>query len=395
MDHHRFYPRARRALRLGLVVGAATAALAGTVALAAQGKQGLTQVWSRMADIGGELGSVESAEFSPDSRFIVTGTKFDSTVVMWRTSDGTEVWRQDLPQEIERVGWTRDGAHVASVSEEGLLRLFRASDGELVRSYQHESSIDALAASPDGRFFATGQETQGRGGPPGAILTLLTVPELTVVRKITLGDTINNVDFSSDGRLLASADMTGAVSLFSTTDWLPVRTLRIPPRPQGLEGDWGLVATRFSPDGQYIAAGGFSGDVYVWRVADGELMRRFNQTGRKIESIDWTKDSRFLVTAGHETAIRFFPLADILNKEVQVDSIRTSLYVPVSDTMEYLRFNNTGALLATAHQDGTVQLWTYFTDDPGLMHRLHLELGRKERAEREAAARSATPEPTR
>ena len=74
------------------------------------GKQlALNPVWSRIADIYGEAGSIESAEFSRNSRYIVTGSKFDNTVIMWRTSDGFEVWRQTLPQEIERVAWSPDG----------------------------------------------------------------------------------------------------------------------------------------------------------------------------------------------------------------------------------------------------------------------------------------------
>ncbi|MEM7768359.1 MAG: WD40 repeat domain-containing protein [Pseudomonadota bacterium] len=68
----------------------------------AGGEAGLNQVWSRMADINGEPGSVESAEFSPDSRYIVTGTKFDNTVRVFRTSDGHHLWEREVPQEIER-----------------------------------------------------------------------------------------------------------------------------------------------------------------------------------------------------------------------------------------------------------------------------------------------------
>jgi hypothetical protein len=33
----------------------------------------LNRVWARLADLNGELGSVESAQFSPDGRFIVSG----------------------------------------------------------------------------------------------------------------------------------------------------------------------------------------------------------------------------------------------------------------------------------------------------------------------------------
>ncbi|MEM7659406.1 MAG: hypothetical protein AAF399_25025 [Bacteroidota bacterium] len=81
----------------------------------------LEPVWARVADAMGELGSVESVEFSPDGKYLVSGTKFDNSVIMWRTSDGTELWRKYAAQEVERVGWSADGQYVAAGSEDYLV----------------------------------------------------------------------------------------------------------------------------------------------------------------------------------------------------------------------------------------------------------------------------------
>lgn len=75
----------------------------------------LEPVWSRVGDALGEIGSVESAEFSPDGKYIVSGTKYDNSVIMWRTSDGTELWRQNTKQEVERVAWSADGKYLGSI----------------------------------------------------------------------------------------------------------------------------------------------------------------------------------------------------------------------------------------------------------------------------------------
>ena len=53
--------------------------------------------------------------------------------------------------------------------------------------------------------------------------------------------------------------------------------------------------------------------------------------------------------------------------------------VPLTDQLEYMHFNQNGSMLTTAHQDGTVQLWTYMSDNPGINQRSHRALSRQQR----------------
>ena len=118
----------------------------------------LNPVWTRMADLFGEYGSVESAEFSPDSQFIATGSKYDNTVRVFRTVDGHLIWTVQLPAEIERVAWTGDGRQVTSVSEDRVFRVFNAEDGSTLHEKLHTAPMDSLALSNNGRLMAVGQE---------------------------------------------------------------------------------------------------------------------------------------------------------------------------------------------------------------------------------------------
>ncbi|NJK83645.1 MAG: PQQ-binding-like beta-propeller repeat protein [Saprospiraceae bacterium] len=115
----------------------------------------LEPVWGRLADINGEAGSVESVEFSPDSRYIVSGSKYDHSVIMWRTADGAEVWRQYAKQEVERVGWSADGQYVAAASEDFLVTVYDAKNGTPIWSIQHNQGIDGLIWSNEGNLLVT------------------------------------------------------------------------------------------------------------------------------------------------------------------------------------------------------------------------------------------------
>jgi WD40 repeat protein len=214
---------------------------------------------------------------------VVSGTKFDYSVTLWRTSDGAEIWRIHLPQEVEKVAWTRDGTHVASVSEDFVLRLILASDGRIVKEVPHEQGIDSIRVSYDGKWLATGEEhTASASGARSGWIRIFSLPDLRLIKKLDHGATVNELDFTTDDRYLVSAGDNGIARLWRTADWSLVRDLK-----RASSGEHaGFVCARFSPDDRYVAVSGFGGDVYVWRIADGERIRRFNRTARKNETLE-------------------------------------------------------------------------------------------------------------
>ena len=118
----------------------------------------LEPVWSRVADALGEPGSVESVEFFPDGKYLVSGTKYDNAVVMWRTSDGAELWRQYTEREVERVGWSADGKYVAGGSEDYLVTVYDSKSGEIIKKIKQKRAIDGLTWSHKGNLLVVGEE---------------------------------------------------------------------------------------------------------------------------------------------------------------------------------------------------------------------------------------------
>lgn len=331
----------------------------GSAPALAAGDLALNHIWSRLADIHGEPGSVESAEFSPDSRYIVTGTKFDFTVRLWRTVDGTQVWERTLPDEIERVAFTRDGRHVASVSEDFMLRVMRVADGETIFEFKHDNGIDGLAVSQDGRFLVTGQEHVDGIGPARVFDT----NSWRIIQTLEHSGTVNEIDFSQDGRYMATVGDKSS-RIWRIDDWTLVHEMRLD--PERVFGDLHhiYINCKFSPDSKLLGVGGTHGFVYLLDVESGKLLRRFNKSGQKTETVAFTSDSRYLLVAGHGATIDFYQVEKLLDTKIENDAIPYAYRAPVTDALEYMDFNATGTLLTTAHQDGTVQLWTYMSDDP-------------------------------
>ncbi len=341
------------------------------ITLSAGGILAINQVWSRLADLNGELGSIESSEFSPDSKYIVTGSKFDNMVRLYRTTDGYQVWEYELTQEIERAAWTRDGRYVCSVSEDGYLNVFDVETAEIVFSYEHANGVDGLSASHDGRYMVTGRERIDNIG----IARVFSTEDWSIVKELEHPGTVNELDFSPDDQYLAAVgDFTTRV--YKVEDWSLHFEYQID-RDRYFEGmRHTFINCKFSPDGKILAVGGQQGYVYFFDSETGELIRRLNKLGQKTETVEWTKDGRYFLQAGHSTTIDFFKVEHILDEEIGNDSVPYALRQTVSDAMEYMDFNSTGTLLTTAHQDGTVQLWTYMSDDPLVNERRHREVRR-------------------
>ncbi|MEM1042224.1 MAG: PQQ-binding-like beta-propeller repeat protein [Bacteroidota bacterium] len=370
-----------RILALALLTAAPVLAQPQAVARYDDKRLALNPVWTRLADVHGEAGSVESVEFSYDGTRLVSGTKFDYTVIVWRTSDGAELWRRTLPAEIERVAWNPDGSTVASVSEDRVLRVFDAETGETMREATLTAGIDGLAWSHDGRFLAAGEEySRTADGERQGLVRVYAMPALEQVKLFDLGHTANEVDFSEDDRYLAATGNDGLLKVWEVeTEQLVL----------DIDEDISLsddnpyhhsITVQFSPDGQYLATGDTEGLLHLYAFPSGELVRRFDRSGHKIESVQWTPDGQYLVTVGNDPYLRMFRLDDILGP----DRVYTALQVHIGDQAEYVDVSRNGALVATANQDGAIRLFVLMGEDPGLNERRH----RAVRAEQDAADRA-------
>ncbi len=326
----------------------------------------LEPVWTRIADVQGEAGSVESVEFSPDGRYLISGAKYDNSVVMWRASDGMEIWRKYTTAEIERVGWSADGQYVASASEDFLVTIFSAKDGSTVRTIEHAQGIDGLVWSNKGLLLATGEEAANQDSTrTGGRIRITDMATDKSVRLLDFGSTVNRLVFSdNDEYLLAIGHR--AIRVYRTADWSLAQTLKN-------ERETIFTSGVFSPDAQYVFAvgqeGAARGNCYLWEWKSGKLVKMYNQLAKKIEAVAWHPNGRYIVYAGHDPNIYVYRLADIV--KYGNDAIPVAHKCWAGDHAEYLDFNKDGSFLSSAHQNGLIKLWVWMGEDADINARRH------------------------
>jgi WD40 repeat protein/beta-lactamase regulating signal transducer with metallopeptidase domain len=236
---------------------------------------------------------------APDGKLLAAAAAGNTgfpEITLFDVRTGSEVMvlsrRDRRGGDITRVAFSPDGSRLISGDISGNVTLWNWTDGRILF---HE-------------------RLHGGGG----------VVKNVIVDLAAYQGTVNDVAFSLDGGMFATAGLDGAVRLRRVenpkdivrdfkTPWSPTGRPNLimvgggpSPGPQpGLESA-GCVA--FTPDGTRLVVG--SGNtISVWRITDGQLLRRIervhgNREGASdlsVASLAVTPDGRKLISAGHST----------------------------------------------------------------------------------------------
>jgi WD40 repeat protein len=213
---------------------------------------------------------------TPDGKKLASGG-FDRLVHVWDISGGVAAAK--LEQKIENhadcvfgVAFVPDGKRLLTCSRDKTAKVWDLEKKESLLTFpDHQAPVRGVVSSADGKFgYSVGEDKQLRGwnalgegkqvravGGHGAeIVTVIRNPKQPLLATCSADNTVR----------IWNADNFGALkTLTGHTDW--------------------VYAVAFSPDGNLIASGAYNGEVKIWKVADGMLVKGFNATpGLKVEA---------------------------------------------------------------------------------------------------------------
>jgi WD40 repeat protein len=145
--------------------------------------------------------------------------------------------------------------------------------------------------------------------------------------------------FSRDGRLLATSDASGAITIRDTHSWNVVERLR----HQG-----GATSVAFDRAGTHLYSGGYDGTIRNWDLTRHSLAGTLRGSRGTVWTIDVSPDGAKLASAGEDKIIRVWNL-DQSRVPAQLGGHTRTVWE--------VRFSPDGTRLASGSFDATARLW--------------------------------------
>ncbi|KAG1821952.1 WD40-repeat-containing domain protein [Suillus subaureus] len=239
---------------------------------------------------------------------------------------------------VSAVAFFKDGRRVVTASKDKTLRIWNVEKIELVGGpfEGHSDYVDSVAVSPDDRQIAS-------GGGDGVII-IWDVDSKQKVLVVRHEDRVKSLCFSPDGKRLASGSLDGTVIIWDAKTGTVLSTL-----VQGPGHPSSVFCVAFSPDGLKLASG-TRRYIRVWSTDNADLLFDIDAHDDWVQNVVWSPDGQQLVSASHDTTIKFWDSSN----GTQIGQPCTSH----NSSIASLAISSDGFFIAIASHNNTVQMWS-------------------------------------
>ena len=248
-------------------------------------------VWREVATLIVHEGVVWSVSFSPDGKFLASGS-WDNTVKVWEVGNWREVVTLRHGDFVWSVTFSPDGKFLASGSSDNTAKVWEIrSWREVATLSEHKGGVLSVSFSPDGKFLASGSWDY-----------TVKVWEVGSWQEVTTlsghkGD-VNSVSFSPDRKFLASGSHDNTVKVWEIGSWREVVTLRG-------HGD-SVNSVSFSPDGEFLASGSRDTTVKIWQVGRWKEVATLSGHRDDVWSVSFSPDGKSLASGSADETVKLW-----------------------------------------------------------------------------------------
>jgi WD40 repeat protein len=197
--------------------------------------------------------------------------------------------------------------------------------------------VNALRFSPDGGTLATGSGEPSRSGD----ICLWNVQTGKVVKawKERHSDAVLSLDFSADGKLIASG---GADKMARVTEIESGKVARV------FEGHTHhVMGVAFRADGRVLASAGADGVVLVWDMLSGERKKKIEGWTKEVTSIQFIGATNQILTSAGDNQVRL-----VTDEGAEIRAISK-----LPDFMQAAASAESASLIIGGGEDSLLRVW--------------------------------------
>jgi hypothetical protein len=316
--------------------------------------------WRELRTLKGHRAGVWCVAFSPDGKLLATGTPGylgpPGEFKVWDLASGREALSVQTGRSVRWVSFAPDSKSFATAepSGQGAALVREVATGNVIHTLVgHQSSIDTLAYSADGKWLATtgldktviiwdaqtGQELKTLTGHQGPAYP---------------------VTFSPVGQRVLSGDGTGVAILWDAESGKELQVLRGHSKA--------VQAVAFAKDNKTLATGSWDKTIKLWNADTGKEIATLKGHSNAVLNMMFSPDSRILASSGGQWGDRTKGEEVTTSTEVILWDVATGKAIATlgghTDRIFGVAFSPDGDLLATTSFDKSVKIWKSFRPRP-------------------------------
>jgi WD40 repeat protein/tRNA A-37 threonylcarbamoyl transferase component Bud32 len=321
--------------------------------------------------------------YSPDGKYIATGGRKE--IKIWNAITGAEIMTiRGHAGPIVSIAFSPESERLSSCGFDGTIKVWDVATGENTRTlYGHQGPVSYVAFTPNGDQLVS-------GGCDGTIKVWDTTIDRETMKLIGRHHFVTSVAFSPDGNHILTGSFHGTAKVWSVRTLSEKMTL---PLQEAVSSD--AIRFEYSPDGKRIASISDGGTVKLWDAATGRMLmvlcrdqRRLDFRAQQRRALAFSPDGNYLAAGGkvwnaengtevtalhaaeeHAVCLRFSPdgkrIASVdLNGMLKIWDAGTAkelLAVRVDEEVirqiSPISFSPDGNQIVSAGSDGTVRIW--------------------------------------
>ncbi|MBL8732386.1 MAG: protein kinase [Planctomycetes bacterium] len=332
----------------------------GQLAATASGEHGSVRLWrvadgqtfATCAEHVAEGHTLRALAFSPDSLLCAIASD-DGVVRLYRTSDGAGLGRIEQAREVTTLAFDASGERLLTGSTDLTARLWRLSrrdDGalqqkEVATFVGHNGPVRCVTFDPSGQLVLTA------GGEQDGCLRLFDVRGGRPIQAYEVGPAIGLARFAPDGHSVVAVAARGRVVVWDFEGTRGVVTMRQPGAVPGV---------RFDPSGEHLVTAGDDERLRLWQAQDGRTVWASAPLGNPISALDVDPKGERIASATTDCRVHLHRLRDgtpLFELRLPAPNAALPLVEPRVATLQFTAGGDRLLAVANDRQRGRVVTW--------------------------------------